>query len=78
MMMASVGAVLCALEAGVMAAALSCKWHRKWTVLLKLKVFGLFRWCKLHLVSPIFEEKLGFRSEGFLMLGAPCQGEKVL
>lgn len=76
--MVLLGAVLCALEAGVMAAAVSFTWLRKWMVLLKLNVFGHFRWCELHLVSPIFEEKLGDRSEGLLTVGLSPQGEEVL
>lgn len=40
--MVLLGAVLCALEAGVMAATISFKCHRKWTVLLKSNVFGHF------------------------------------
>lgn len=74
--MVLLGAVLCALEAGVMAAAVSFTWLRKWTVLLKWNVFGHFRWCELHLVSPIFEEKLGDRSEGLLPGGgSPPSGK---
>lgn len=73
--MVFLGAVLCALEAGVMAAAISFKWHRKWTVLLKLSIFGHFRWCELHLVSPILKRSLVVGVRGASHGGAPSPGE---
>lgn len=68
--MVFLGDVLCALETGVVAAAVSLKWHRKWTVLLKLNVFGHFQWCELHLVSPILKRSLVVGVRGFSRWGS--------
>lgn len=69
--------VLCTLETGVVAAAISFKWHRKWTDLLKLNVFGHFRWCELHLVSPILKRSLVVGMRDFSRWGS-LPGEEVL
>lgn len=63
--MVLLAAVVCVLETGVMAAAIRFKCHRKWTVLLKLNVFGHFRWCELQLVSPILKRSLVVGVRGF-------------
>lgn len=74
--MVSLGAVLCALETGVMDVTVSFKWRRKWTVLLKLTVFGHFLWCELHLVSPLLKRSLVVGVRGFSRWGSLPRGRK--
>lgn len=75
--MVFLGAVLCVLETGVVAAAVSFKWHRKWTVLLKLNVFRHFRLRELHLVSPVLKRSLVVGLRDFSRCSS-LPGEEVL